>query len=186
MGVSGRALPFIIGLSASLGVGHELTALGHLETLCGNMDSKGVVRVLENVEELKRHVNSPDEDTIKQALPRDAHDREFGDLLEVFMLEIEGQLPEIVEHPLPSHGTKLYETEVKRRLIEAESQRSANRTDIIVYMYLYEYNRAMILYDDLRVKDGVRHLEEFHVSRYVHDHPDQVPVEEHCRQCKQC
>ncbi|XP_071802908.1 ATP-dependent RNA helicase DHX58-like [Asterias amurensis] len=181
VGVSGRALPFIIGLSASLGVGHELTALGHLQTLCGNMDSNGVVRVLENVEELKRHVNSPDEDTIKQALPRDAHDREFGYLLEVIMLEIEGQLPEIVEHPLPSHGTKLYETEVKRRLIEAESQRSANRTDIIVYMYLYEYNRAMILYDDLRVKDGLRHLEEFHVSRYVRDHPDQVPVEEHCR-----
>ncbi|XP_071802906.1 ATP-dependent RNA helicase DHX58-like [Asterias amurensis] len=181
VGVSDRALPFIIGLSASLGVGHELTALGHLQTLCGNMDSKGVVRVLENVEELKRHVNSPDEDTIKQALPRDAHDREFGNLLEVIMLEIEGQLPEIVEHPLPSHGTQLYETEVKRRLIEAESQRSANRTDIIVYMYLYEYNRAMILYDDLRVKDGLRHLEEFHVSRYVQDHPDQVPVEEHCR-----
>ncbi len=181
VGVSGGFLPFIIGLSASLGVGRELTALGHLQTLCGNMDCKGVVRVLLNIDELKMHVNSPDEDTIKQVLPRDAHDRQFGDLLEAIMLEIESQLPEIDEHPLPSHGSKLYETEVKRRLIEAESQRSANRTEIIVYMYLYEYNRAMILYDDLRVKDGVRHLKEFYVSRYVEEHPDQVPVEEHCR-----
>ena len=181
VGISGRSLPFVVGLSASLGVGHEVTALGHLLTLCGNMDSKNVVRVLENVEELKRHVNSPEEDDIKQVLPRDANDRQFGDLLESIMIDIEDQLPEINEHRLPAHGCKLYETEVKRRLQEVESQRSSSRTDIIVYMYLYEYNRALMLYDDLRVKDGIRHLEQFHSNRHIDKHPEQFPVEEHCR-----
>ena len=181
VGISGGSLPFIVGLSASLGVGREVTALEHLLTLCGNMDSNNVVRVLENVEELKRHVNSPEEDDIKQVLPRDANDRQFGDLLESIMIDIEDQLPEINEHRLPAHGCKLYETEVKRRLQEVESQISSSRTDIIVYMYLYEYNRALMLYDDLRVKDGIRHLEQFHSNRYIAKHPEQVPVEEHCR-----
>ncbi|XP_038044516.1 interferon-induced helicase C domain-containing protein 1-like [Patiria miniata] len=175
VGVSGPRLPFIIGLSASLGVGNE--ALSHLLTLCGNMDCKGVVRVLKNLEELEEHVNSPDQDTIEIVSTRVPNDKQFANLLEALMTQIEDQLPDIEEHPLPSHGCQIYEAEAMRRLTDA--QKLGDRTAIIVYMYLYEYNRAMMIYDDLRVTDGLSHLEKFHDRRLMTAH-DSGPVEEHC------
>ncbi|XP_022096807.1 probable ATP-dependent RNA helicase DHX58 [Acanthaster planci] len=177
VGVSGPRLPFIIGLSASLGVGSE--ALSHLLTLCGNMDSKGVVRVLRNEEELLQHVNAPEEDSIELASKRADSDKQFADLLEALMIQIEDQDPDIEDHPLPPRGCQVFEAEVMRRLTDA--QKLGNRTAVIVYMYLYEYNRALMLYDDLRAADSLAHLEMFHRRRRLIASQEQVPVEEYCQ-----
>ncbi|XP_038061530.1 probable ATP-dependent RNA helicase DHX58 isoform X2 [Patiria miniata] len=177
VGVSGPRLPFIIGLSASLGVGSE--ALSQLLTLCGNMDSKGVVWILRNTTELTLHGNSPEEDEIESVATRAPNDKQFADLLQALMAQIEDLLPDMEEHILPPRGCQLYEAEVMRRLTDA--QKLGNRTTAIVCTYLYEYNRTMMLYDDLRVTDGLDHLEKFHDrSRSWTAHEMQVPVEQHC------
>ncbi|XP_038045072.1 uncharacterized protein LOC119719644 [Patiria miniata] len=173
VGVSGPHLPFIIGLSASLGV----ESVDHLLTLCGNMDCKGVDRVLRNTAELKLHVNSPDE--VKIEYVSTPNDKQFADLLEALMTDIEDQLPDIEEHPLPPRGCQLYEAEVMRRLTDA--QKLGDRTAIVVYVYLYEYNRAMMLFDDLSITDCLSHLEKFHDRPLLTAHKMQDLVEVQCQ-----
>ena len=63
VGKSGRYLPQILGLSASLGVGHGKDAYQHILTLCANLDAVDVIQVVQNKDELKKYVNSPEQDT---------------------------------------------------------------------------------------------------------------------------
>ncbi|XP_077864016.1 interferon-induced helicase C domain-containing protein 1-like [Saccoglossus kowalevskii] len=52
-------LPQIVGLSASLGVGEDDDAFGHIKTLCAAMDAMKVAEVQKNIEELSKKVNKP-------------------------------------------------------------------------------------------------------------------------------
>lgn len=57
-------LPFqIVGLTASLGVGHASTTAGavkHIEKVCANLDSTEICVVKRNIEELREYVATPE------------------------------------------------------------------------------------------------------------------------------
>lgn len=56
----------MIGLTASVGVGKAKSmkqAVDHVLTLCANLDCRDISTVTENIGELNKHVNKPDEGT---------------------------------------------------------------------------------------------------------------------------
>ena len=54
----------MVGLTASVGVGKARSmkqAVDHVLTLCANLDCQEISTVTDNVDELNKHVNKPDE-----------------------------------------------------------------------------------------------------------------------------
>ncbi|XP_072042578.1 uncharacterized protein [Amphiura filiformis] len=174
VGKSGPYLPQIIGLSASLGVGHGKDAFRHVLTLCSNMDAKNVIQVHEHKDELDRHVNSPEQDIILYCLGRHEAKRDLWDIICNIMTMIESQL----WTETPSHATQKYEQWVVNTRQEAEVNSDQNR--ILACLYLFEYNRALLLYEDLRAVDAFIHLENFMKNRYVGHNLE--PIEDLCRE----
>jgi len=57
----------VIGLTASVGVGKAKSmeqAVDHVLTLCANLDCQDISTVSDNIGELNRHVNKPNEGAI--------------------------------------------------------------------------------------------------------------------------
>ncbi|XP_072042579.1 LOW QUALITY PROTEIN: uncharacterized protein [Amphiura filiformis] len=176
VGESGKYLPQILGLSASLGVGHGNDAYRHILTLCGNLDAANVIQVVHNQEELKEFVNSPDRDQILYVRSREKKDGEFCKIVEEIMTEVE---KEIWPNGVPeTHGTSTYEQWVAETRKEAEANRE--RVHLVACLYLFEFNRALMLYAELRAVDALRHLEAFMEKRDIKQNP--VAIEELCRE----
>ncbi|XP_022096855.1 probable ATP-dependent RNA helicase DHX58 [Acanthaster planci] len=172
------SLPQVIGLSASLGVGHSQVALSHILKLCANMDVRDVIRVRDrrNKKQLDQFVKAPEQDDVISVPPRAPAERHFGSLLEMIMGKIEDQLGETAKISLPRHGCQPYENEVVAR-----QEKSPEHKHIVVYKYLNAYNRALMLYEDLPVQDCLRTLEEFYESRSVCQNEAYTPEEKICR-----
>ena len=57
----------VIGLTASVGVGKANSmkqAVDHVLTLCANLDCQVISTVIDNIAELNRHVNKPEEGAV--------------------------------------------------------------------------------------------------------------------------
>ena len=176
IGESGSRLPNVIGLSASLGVGHG-KAFDHVLTLCGNMDAKNVLQVCKNKKELDDHVNAPENDAVRYVPPRKADQRGLSDIIEGIMSQIEGEIwgEEVIPH---EHGTQGYVQWIKKQETEAGSSPN-ERIKYIASLYLFRYNNALILFEDLRSSDSLMYLEEFMMQRDLEQ--DHVAIEELCR-----
>ena len=176
IGESGNRLPHVIGLSASLGVGHG-KAFDHVLTLCGNMDAKNVLQVRENKKELEDHVNAPENDAVRYVPPRKADQRGLSDIIEGIMSQIERELWG-EEDILHEHGTQGYVQWIKKQETDAGSSPD-ERIKYIASLYLFRYNNALILFEDLRSSDSLTYLEEFMIQRDLEQ--DHVAIEELCR-----
>ncbi len=175
VGKSGKYLPQILGLSASLGVGHGNDAYRHILTLCGNLDAKNVIQVVHNKDELESFVNSPELDTIRYVRPRKKKGGEFSTIIRKIMTDVEGAVwPDGVPE---NHGSSSYEQWAAERRKEAEE--AQERVQLVACLYLFEFNRSLMLYDELRAVDALRHFEAFMEKRDAKHTP--VPIEEMCR-----
>ena len=61
-----------------------------------------------------------------------------------------------------------------------EAEQSQERIHVVACLYLFEFNRALLLYDEFRAVDAVRHLEAFMAKRDVRQNP--VAIEKFCRE----
>ncbi|XP_038044772.1 probable ATP-dependent RNA helicase DHX58 isoform X2 [Patiria miniata] len=169
------SLPQVIGLSASLGVGRGKMPLNHLLKLCANMDVRDIKRVRKHKKQLDEFVKAPEQDVIIPVDSRVTTKRHFGSLLHEIMDQMEDQLGATERSALPQHGCQPYENRV------VESQETAKHGDIILYMYLNAYNRALMLYEDLPVQDCLQTLEEFYNSRSVCENGESTQQEKLCQ-----
>ncbi|XP_064631779.1 LOW QUALITY PROTEIN: antiviral innate immune response receptor RIG-I-like [Lineus longissimus] len=108
-GSRASTLPQIVGLTASLGVGHASTTHGavkHIEKVCANLDSTEICVVKENIEELREHVATPEME-METVLPRT--DDPCKRIISQHMEEIHARLkvqPELYKMP-EQHKSKI-------------------------------------------------------------------------------
>ncbi|XP_072042251.1 ATP-dependent RNA helicase DHX58-like [Amphiura filiformis] len=165
VGKSGNHLPHIIGLSASLG-------FNNVVTLCSNLDAKNVLQVSKHKKELAEYMNAPENDTILYASRRRADQRDLGHILENIMFLIEKDV--WGNESKGEYGTQVYEMTMK----ECQNDTS-DRKQYIAAMYLYEYNRALMLYEDLTAITAFKYLEAFMEKRDLEQ--EQIDIEDLCR-----
>ncbi|XP_033120007.1 interferon-induced helicase C domain-containing protein 1-like [Anneissia japonica] len=166
-------LPFILGLSASLGVGSDGDAAKHIITLCANMDATCVSHVRENLEDLEQHVHTPESDKICRVNPRPKDDP-FRKIIEEIMLDQEcthvGEAPH-------DKGSQEYENWIIQCRMTAE--KTHNHTETVICRYLQAFNDALMLYENLRAIDALECIDNHFDDRSIA--VDFIKAEEYLR-----
>ncbi|XP_078678976.1 ATP-dependent RNA helicase DHX58-like isoform X2 [Branchiostoma floridae x Branchiostoma belcheri] len=173
-----KRLPQIIGLTASLGAGESGNALQHLIKLCASLDASRVDHVKENRGELRRHVFTPDAIHILSGQPRRPHDP-FSTALDSLMQRLESR---VFTDTCPyDRGTQQSENWIVERKKEAEA--TSARKELIVAEYLFNFNRALMMYTKLRAVDAIDYLDDkIYQSREELKGPPKLPIEKFCYQ----
>ncbi|XP_033100025.1 probable ATP-dependent RNA helicase DHX58 isoform X2 [Anneissia japonica] len=157
-------LPIILGLSASLGVGKDHNASSHIITLCANMDVTVVSHVRENVEDLKKHVHTPEYDEICRVDPRPSVDK-FRNIIKEIMQEQEHK--HLLETDPQEKGSQAYESWIVQ--FRKNAEKLLNRDLNVICGYLLAFNNALILYENLRAIDAFDYLDEYFEERSSSD-----------------
>ncbi|XP_071959225.1 ATP-dependent RNA helicase DHX58-like [Antedon mediterranea] len=148
-------LPFILGLSASLGVGEDGDAAKHIVTLCANMNANCVSHVREHLQDLEDHVRTPEDDKICIVNPRPANDK-FRNIIVDIMNDLEAMHVGDSRH---EKGTQEYENWIIQRRMDAEKLH--DRQETVIAGYLLAFNNALVLYDNTRAIDAIGLLDGY-------------------------
>lgn len=170
------ALPQIIGLTASVGVGkakNEDQAVKHIQSLMSNLDAEVICTVQNNMSELRRYVNIPDEETctvskrennvfglgVTRTMERIEKDMSTSPLVTDLpqATQFEATLRAPAEKGSAQYTqwlSKLWKETAKLRSQEARRFLNPCRA------HLEYYNNALIIYNDARVEDALNYLKE--------------------------
>ncbi|XP_052100653.1 antiviral innate immune response receptor RIG-I-like isoform X2 [Mytilus californianus] len=167
-------LPMIVGLTASVGVGRAKTtegAIDWIKTMMANMDAEELATVRVNIDELSEHVIVP-EQVIKRTARRTKNyfGEAVGKIMEVterYMKQsiyadgLGADKDKILKAP-PVKGSDQYTQWISNlwRQTAKVFNQEARRFFTTCRTYLDLYNRALIIYEDARVKDALDFLEE--------------------------
>ncbi|XP_060069514.1 ATP-dependent RNA helicase DHX58-like [Ylistrum balloti] len=161
----GARLPQILGLTASLGSGNakcQDSADFWVKQIMTNMDTRKLVTVKENIDELNEIINSTDMEIVRT---KERHNLEFGDLINSMMAIIEAKINHAYadfKRPPACRDDSRY-TEWCSKLCK---QVTGTRDDDLhrrlkIYAdYLEVYHRALLIYRDARCSDALRYLKE--------------------------
>ncbi|XP_071167740.1 ATP-dependent RNA helicase DHX58-like isoform X2 [Mytilus edulis] len=135
-------LPMIVGLTASVGVGRAKTtegAIDWIKTMMANMDAEELATVRVNIDELSEYVIVPEQDADGLGADKD----------------------KILKAP-PVKGSDQYTQWISNlwRQTAKVFNQEARRFFTTCRTYLDLYNRALIIYEDARVKDALDFLED--------------------------
>ncbi|KAH3787131.1 hypothetical protein DPMN_165251 [Dreissena polymorpha] len=176
-GTDVAALPQVVGLTASLGVGGSTdweAGLKHMKNILANMDAKFLctVRNPVNKEELKKRTNCPIEEPVP--VQHRAHDR-FAEAIMDVVKQIDDLILEscdILDHatmdicriPLGIFGTERYlqwNAEFVKNTIPGLRVDLIRRILNPCRRHLEAYNKALMIHKDARIMDAIRILEDF-------------------------
>ncbi|XP_078251246.1 antiviral innate immune response receptor RIG-I-like isoform X3 [Rhinoraja longicauda] len=175
LGLVASAVPQIVGLTASIGVGDAGSvkdAMGYIMQICANLDAENISTVNRNVEGLKEHVYSAIKETRKAAMRTK---NPFADIIRQIMVQVEDMAKSIYDIDNLSNiknqnrGSQKYEQwiiEVQKRckVLQMKDMEKERRTCRALFTYtehLRKYNDALIINDDARTKDAVEYLKSF-------------------------
>ncbi|KAH3786848.1 hypothetical protein DPMN_164961, partial [Dreissena polymorpha] len=169
-------LPQIVGLTASAGVGKARDvgkAVDHIKRLMANIDAHLISTVISNIGELREYVSMPDEETTTVA--RRANDV-FGKAVIKLMTILERRMAnstvvtgmaEFVkkekELKAPAEkGNAAYTQWVSKLRNETAKLKDDKARKFLqpCRSHLKYYNNALIIYNDARVEDALRYLEQ--------------------------
>lgn len=158
-------LPQILGMTASLGTGQaksQSSADAWVKNIIGNLDTQKLVTVRENVEELERRVSKPPTDVI---LTEPRENTVFGDLVNEMMVIIEAKIAFLCgdfRRPPVIRGTEQYtEWSAAFRIQVTNTPDDDVHRSLKTYAgYIEVYNRALLIYQDARVRDAIRLLDD--------------------------
>ncbi|XP_063433392.1 antiviral innate immune response receptor RIG-I-like isoform X1 [Mytilus trossulus] len=167
-------LPMIVGLTASVGVGRAKTtegAIDWIKTMMANMDAEELATVRVNIDELSEYVIVP-EQVIKRTARRTKNyfGEAVGKIMEVterYMKQsayadgLGADKDKILKAP-PVKGSDQYTQWISNlwRQTAKVFNQEARRFFTTCRTYLDLYNRALIIYEDARVKDALDFLED--------------------------
>ncbi|KAM5300355.1 antiviral innate immune response receptor RIG-I [Ctenodactylus gundi] len=173
---SSAPLPQVIGMTASVGVGDAKTteeAVVYICKLCASLDVSVIATVKENVEELEQIVSKP------QKISRKVESRttnQFKVIISQLMKETEylaknvsEQLGYLFEIQSNVYGTQKYEQRivaVHTACMEFQMADKEEESRICRALYLYtshlrKYNDALIISEDVQIKDALDYLKDF-------------------------
>ncbi|KAG7477062.1 hypothetical protein MATL_G00089250 [Megalops atlanticus] len=175
LGPEPAALPQIVGLTASVGVGkskNEQDAREHIYQLCANLDTETISTVSQHVEELRNHVFVPNKDT---RVVKCRASSPFMDTVVELMARVEFiamktyNIDTLSKIPRNTRGSQSYEqwiVEVQRnckvlRLENEEEEQKVCRKLVTCAEHLRKYNDSLIIAEDARMKDAFKYLLDY-------------------------
>eukprot|EP00066_Takifugu_rubripes_P002741 XP_003964848.1 PREDICTED: probable ATP-dependent RNA helicase DHX58 [Takifugu rubripes] len=157
-----RALPQVLGLTASLGTGGEKIlerAVEYVLQICANLDSD-IVSTKDYMPDLEERVPKPVKTfDIVDERPEDP----FGDHLKWMMQRIHDFMDLPNNITLRECGTQEYEADVV--ILERHGVKEDNRVWAQCALHLRKYNDALLINDTLRMLDAYRSLKDFYRSK---------------------
>ncbi|XP_062517552.1 ATP-dependent RNA helicase DHX58-like isoform X2 [Corticium candelabrum] len=143
---AGHALPRVLGMTATLGVGSTSTprdAQSHVLTLCANLDAPEIVKVVENCDDLYQYVSHP----YTELLSVGKRSMEDPFLLETakIMKDIQRKTG-MLEKPY-DYGSREYETAIHQHRKSLEEK--GDYESLFYVNILIDFNRALLVYQDM-------------------------------------
>ncbi|KAM8933518.1 interferon-induced helicase C domain-containing protein 1 [Pelodytes ibericus] len=159
MGKRPIALPQILGLTASPGVGGAKNikeATEHILQICANLDADNIMTVQENISQLENQVKEPYK---KIEIADEKKKNPFGNKIKSMMEKIQdyGDLC-----PTTDFGSQSFEQWVVQKGKSAAKE--GNRKVHVCAEHLKKYNDALMIYDTIRVTDALAHLTQFYTE----------------------
>ncbi|MBN3306152.1 DDX58 helicase, partial [Amia calva] len=169
------ALPQIVGLTASVGIGNFRNteeATNNICQLCANLDVRVISTVQENVEELRSFVHNPEKDFFP--VEKQSNDP-FLSIISKIMSNIEDlattvyNIESLSNIQTKDYGTQKYEqwivdVQKKCRTLHLNDKMEESRVCRALFNYtehLRKHSDALIINDDARTKDALDYLEAF-------------------------
>ncbi|XP_033757113.1 probable ATP-dependent RNA helicase DDX58 [Pecten maximus] len=170
--VDGRALPQVVGLTASVGVGKakkKEDAISWIEKIMAHLDAQELCTVRQHTSKLRQYVSLPEQSTEKV---QGRVSNVFGKAINNLMAKIEqymqasrhaGTVPDVqatLRAPA-ERGTDPYTQWLSRLWKETAKvyDQAARRFFTTCRNYLDLYNKSLIIYQDARVKDALDFLD---------------------------
>ena len=143
---AGHALPRVLGMTATLGVGSTSTqrdAQSHVLTLCANLDAPEIVKVMENCDDLYQYVSDPDTELL--SVGKRPMEDPFCLATTKIMTGIRRKTG-MLEKPY-DYGSDEYETTIHqhRKLLEEKGDYES----LFYVKMLISFNRALQVYQDM-------------------------------------
>ncbi|XP_058862537.1 antiviral innate immune response receptor RIG-I-like [Acipenser ruthenus] len=176
-GPPSTALPQIVGLTASVGVGKSKNvdgALEHIYQLCANLDTHTLSTVTKHLNELRKFVFVPSKDI--RLVKRRSVDP-FMDVVLGLMAHVESiakktyNIESLSKVPMSTRGSQAYEqwvVTVQRqckvlKLVDQDEEEEMKicRKLVTCSEHLRKYNDSLIISEDARAIDAINYLQKY-------------------------
>lgn len=182
---TGKEMPQVVGLTASIGVGRSRTdveAVEYILRVCACLDVRLISTVERNIEELRKHTNMPDEETIQLVKQADDPCKEIiitmmedteeklqdNALMQPDMIDLMDKQPKNRE----SQEYNKWTVDVMKAAMLKVDDENVSRDISTCAKYLNTCNAALEVNKLLLTKDVIRYMAEKH--RQEGEHKDKL------------